>query len=309
MKKTVFLLGGILLLCVIVYYILTQKERRTFAPVQTENFITLDSAGVESIQFGKFDTRMAFRKVGASWFMVEPDSLRADDEAIGQLLNAARHLEVGEIISSNPNKQSFFQVDSFTGTTISFFTKTGLQASLVVGKMSKDLMHTYMRKVGSDEVYLGSSFFGQIAQRSVEEWKDRSIFVFDPHKIQELEFQSPKERFKLIRTDSLWDLSLYPYRETVRANEARVNDYLQTLSGMKGDEMAKRAEIAQLDFDKPEMELKVTLVDGREVKLFVARTYPGTDRFFARTDQAPNVFVLYEYTFKRLSKKPEDFQS
>ena len=309
MKKSVFILGGIFLLFVIVYFLLIQKEKKTFAPVKAESFLTLDSARVDKIQFRKFDTKMVFQKIDENWFMTEPDSFRADEDAIGQLLNAANHLEVGEMISSNPEKQSFFQVDNFTGTTISFFTKTGLQASLVVGKTSKDPLHTYLRKASSNEVYLGSGLFSSIAQRNVEEWKDRSIFAFDTKQIQTLEFSSKDGKFKLTRSDSLWNLSLYPYRETTKAKEAAANDYLLTLSNIKGDEMAKRAEIARLDFGKPEFELTVVLVDGRKVRLFVTTAYAGGDRYYAKTDAAVNVFVLYEYTFKRLNKKPSDFQS
>jgi hypothetical protein len=309
MKKPVLILLGILLLFLIVYFFLIQKERKTFAPVNAKSFLTLDSAGVDKIEFSKFDTKMVLQKFGENWFMVEPDSFRADDKTIGQLLSAVSHLEVGEMISSNPQKQSFFQVDNFTGTTISFFTPTGLQASLVVGKTSGDFLHTYLRKANSDQVYLGSGILSSIIQKNTEEWKDRSIFAFDPGRIKELEFGDKDERFRLIKSDSLWNLSLSPYRESTKANQAAVNDYLLTLSNIKGDAMAKRPEVAQLDFGKPEFELTVTLSDGRTVKLLVAQIYSGADRYYAKTDQAANVFVLYEYTFKRLNKKPADFQS
>ena len=309
MKKTVLILGGIFLLFVIVYLLLVQKERRTFAPSRVESFLTLDSARVDKIQFSKFDTQMVFRKIGEDWFMIEPDSFRADDKAVGQLLNAAGNLEVGEIISSNPKKQTFFQVDSFTGTIISFYAQDRLQASLVLGKTSKDFMHTYLRKANSSEVYLGSGLLNSILQRNTDEWKDRSIFAFNPQQIRELEFKNGNGIFKLIRSDSLWDLSLSPYRENVKAKEAAVDDYLVTLANIKGDEMAKRAEIDQLDFGKPEFELNVTLSDGRGVKLFVTKISSGADRWYAKTDQATNVFVLYDYTFKRLNKKPVDFES
>jgi hypothetical protein len=309
MKKSLLVLAGILLLSVMVYFFLIQKERKTFAPVSLESFLTLDSAGVDSIQFSKFGTRMVFRKMGEDWYMIEPDSFRADDKAIGQLLNATSHLEVGEMISSNPEKQTFFQVDSFTGTTISFFTPSGLQASLVLGKTSKDFMHTYLRKANSDQVYLGSGLLSGITQRNVEEWKDRSIFAFDPQKIRELDFDGPDGNFKLIRSDSIWNLSRSPFKENSRAKAEAVNDYLFTLANIQGDEMAKRAEIDRLDFSQPEFELTLVLADGQTVRLLAAGTDAGAARHYVKTDAANNVFVLYDYTFKRLIRKPEDFQS
>ncbi len=86
-----------------------------------------------------------------------------------------------------------------------------------------------------------------------------------------------------------------------------VNDYLFTLSSIKGDEWASKPEIEQLDFTKSEFTITITFSDGHREKLFVVQLQPGGDRYYAKTDQASNVLVLYEYTFKRLAKKPDDF--
>ena len=298
---------GILLFCTLVYLLLLQKENKTFAPGSVKNFLALDSARVDQIGFRKFDTRMSFQKVGQGWFMTEPDSFRADKDELGQLLSMASHLEVGEVISSNPEKQGYFMVDDYTGTTISFFLGKSELTSLVVGKTSKDLLHTYLRKTNSNDVFLAPGLLASMTERGVKEWKDRSIFDLDPKNIKELEFNQKSGNFKLTRSDTLWVMNLMPDGKLTTPDNRLVNDYLFTLSSIKGDEWAGQPEIEQLDFTKSEYTITITFLDGYRESLFIVQLQPGGSRYYAKTDQGSNILILYEYTFKRIAKQPDDF--
>ena len=307
MKKPIYLLLGILLLFVIIYFLLIQKERKTFAPVKVENFLQLDSTQVDRIEFGKFDTKLVFQKINQRWQVVEPDSYRADNDAIGKLVSAASHLEVGEIISSNKQKQLLFQVDTLMGTRLGFFARGNQLASVVVGKMSSDRLHVYLRKTDSDDVYLTKGYFTGIPDRKLEDWRDRGIFTFDPKQIKEIELSQDKEKFKLTKEDTLWQLSLYPYQKSSQADGQAVENYVKTLANMTTDGFARKPEIEEMDFEKPQLELKLTFLDGHEEKLFAALKHKEDNRYFVKTNQDKSVFVLYEHNFKRLVKKFEDF--
>lgn len=307
MKRTILILLGILLFCILIYFLLLQREHKTFAPSTVENFLALDSARVDQIGFKKFDTRMSFQKVGQGWFMTEPGSFRADKDELGQLLSIASHLEVGEVISSNPEKQGYFMVDDFTGTTISFFSGKDELTSLVVGKLSKDLLHTYLRKTNSYDVFLASGLLARMTERGVAEWKDRGIFDIEPDRVKEIEFNQKSGNFKLTRSDTLWGMKLLPDGKSTTPDHRLVNDYLFALSSIKGDEWASKPEIEQLDFTKPEFSIAITFLDGHRENLFIVQLQTGSDRYYAKTDQGSNVLMLYEYTFKRIAKTPDDF--
>ena len=307
MKKPIYYLLGILLIFVIVYFLLIQKEKKTFAPGKVENFLQLDSTSVNQIAFKKFDTKLIFQKVNQAWYMIEPESCRVDNQAVGQLLSAASHLEVGEVISSNREKQSLFMVDDFTGTRLDFFAGERQLASLVLGTMSPDFLQAYLRKANSDDVYLAKGFFTRLAERKVDQWKNRTLFTFNPKQIKEIELSQSKERFKLIRQDTTWQLSWYPYQESSPADAKMVEDYIQSLASMKADEFAKKTDIEGIDFNKTEFLLTLTFLDGHEEKLLATRKMEDESRYFVTVDQDKSVYALFEYTFKRLEKKPEDF--
>ncbi len=309
MKKPVYLLFGILVIFVIIYFLLVQKERKTFSPGRVENFLQLDSADVERIEFRKFESKLVLHKENQRWYMVEPDSHRADNNAVGRLLSAASRLEVGEIISSNPEKRFWFQVDSLTGTGLDFFSGESRLASLVMGKISDDRMHGYIRKTGSDDVYLAEVGFVRMAQRSVNEWRDRRIFTFESDQVKEIEFAHDKEKFKLFREDTLWRLSRYPYEQTIAADAGAAETYVQTLANIRADDFPFKSQIQGLPLEAGQPIIKLTFRDDREEKLFAVPSMTQEEkRFFVKTDQDRSVFTLLEYNYKRLTKSLEDFQ-
>ncbi len=308
MKKPIHVLVGLLVVFVVAYFLLMHKEKKAFSPGRTENFLALDSAAVDRIEFRKFESRLVLRKENDMWYMVEPDSHRADNSAVGRLLSLAGRLEVGEIISSNPEKQFWFQVDSLTGTGLDFFAGKDRLASLVMGKMSEDRINGYLRKANSDQVHLADVGFIGMAQRSVNEWRDRRIFTFDAGQIKEIESDYEGNRTKLVRGDSLWQLSRHPYRETSQVDAEAVERYVRTLADMRADDFSFRTQFQGIEFEKSPPIVKVTLQDGRETKLFAVPIPGGENKHLVKTDQDQSVFTLYEYNFKQLPIKPEDLQ-
>jgi hypothetical protein len=308
MKNPIKILVALLVVFAVVYFLLVHKEKKTFSPGRTENFLALDSAAVDRIEFSKFESKLVLRKVNDMWYMVEPDSHRADNNAVGRLLSLAGRLEVGEIISSNPQKQFWFQVDSLTGTGLDFFSGQEQLASLVIGKTSEDRMNGYLRKSNSDRVYLADVGFIGMAQRSVNEWRDRRIFTFDAQQIKEIESNYEGNRARLVRGDSLWQLSLYPYQETSQADAEAAERYVRTLADLRADDFPFKTQYQGIDFEKGQPVVKVTLGDDREIRLFAVPFTGGENKYLVKTDQDQSVFTLYEYNFKQLTIRPEDLQ-
>ena len=308
MKKPLYVLLGLLAIFVIVYFLLIQKEKKTFRQEKVENFLQLDSAAVNRFEFNLFDTKLAFEKTGQQWYMRRPDSCRADNRAVEQMLSMASHLEVGEIISSNPEKQFVFQVDTVVGNRLDFFDGENLLASMVIGKMQEDLLHAYLRKTDSDDVYLAKGLFSRIANRRLDLWKDRSLLVLDPKQASEIEISQDEKTFRLTREDTLWLVSAHPYQESFPADRGAVDEYLGTLADMKTDEFVKAFQSAGISFNKPQLELTLTFSEGQQEKLLAVDESGDGSRYFVKTDQDRNVFILYEFNFKRIAKTFQDFQ-
>ena len=307
MKKPLYLLLGLLAIFVIVYVLLIQKEKKTFRQEKVENFLQLDSAAVNRFEFNLFDTKLAFVKLDQQWYMTRPDSCRADNRAIEQMLSMATHLEVGEIISSNPEKQFVFQVDTVMGNRLDFFDGENLLASMVIGKMQEDRLHAYLRKTDSDDVYLARGLFSHIANRRLDLWKDRSLFVLDPKQASQIELGQDKKKFRLTKQDTLWLVSAHPYQESLPADVGAVDEYIETLANMKIDDFLRASHARGIRFDRPQLELMLTLSDGEQEKVAAIAQGGEESRYYVKTDLDKNVFILYEFNFKRIAKTFEDF--
>ena len=308
MKKPLYLLLGLLAISVIVYFLLIQKEKKTFRQEKVQNFLQLDSAAVNRFEFNLFDTKLAFEKVAQQWHMTRPDSCRADNRAIEQMLSMASHLEVGEIISSNPEKQFVFQVDTVMGNRLDFFDGENLLASMVIGKMQEDRLHAYLRKTDSDDVYLAKGLFSSIANRRLDLWKDRSLFVLDPKQASQIELSRDQKKFRLTREDTLWLVSAHPYQESLPADGGVVEEYLGTLVDMKADDFVRAFQSGGISFDRPQFELKLTVADGEQERVVAVAQGGEESGYYVKTDRDRNVFILYEFNFKRIAKTFQDFQ-
>jgi hypothetical protein len=307
MKKPLYILLGLLAIFVIVYFLLIQKEKKTFRQEKVENFLQLDSAAVNRFEFNLFDTKLAFEKVGQQWYMNRPDSCRADNRAVEQMLSMATHLEVGEIISSNPEKQFVFQVDTVMGNRLDFFDGENLLASMVIGKMQEDRLHAYLRKTGSDDVYLAKGLFSSIANRRLDLWKDRSLFVLDPRQASRIELGQDQKRFRLTKEDTLWLVSAHPYQESLPADVGAVDDYIETLANMKVDDFVRASQSGGISFDRPQLELVLTFADDEQERVVAVAQGGEESRYHVKTDRDKNVFILYEFNFKRIATTFEDF--
>ena len=250
---------------------------------------------------------LAFEKVDQQWYMTRPDSCRADNRAIEQMLSMATHLEVGEIISSNPEKQFVFQVDTVMGNRLDFFDGENLLASMVIGKMQEDRLHAYLRKTDSDDVYLARGLFSHIANRRLDLWKDRSLFVLDPKQASKIELGQDQKEFRLIKEDTLWLVSPQPYQESLPADVGAVDEYIETLANMKIDDFIRASQAGGISFDRPHLELKLTLPDGQQETVVAVAQAGEESRYYVKTDRDRNVFILYEFNFKRIAKSFEDF--
>ena len=146
-----------------------------------------------------------------------------------------------------------------------------------------------------------------MAQRSINQWRDTRIFTFDADQIKDIQWNRARDGFRLMRTDSLWELSRYPYDEVTAADTQAAKAYTRTLANMRADNFPFKTQLGGVNLQAGEPLLVITLQDGGQVRLFAAESPGEENRFWVTTDKDKNVFTLYEYNFNMLNKTPEDF--
>ena len=230
MKRSTLLLAGILVVLILIAFLLLQKPGEQSSSASTGEFLArVDSLAVDKIHLQSPTFNVVLEKQGVEWYLRNPLSFRADQSNVAQLLHQAKSLEVKNVVSGNPEKQSLFQVDS-TGTQVTLFEGENETASFILGKTGPTFSETYARRKGSNEVVLVSNIMNYAFTRSIKEWRDRSIVSIPKETIKQLTYQFGDTTFTMEFRDSLWFVGDDPAQGSV------VERVLSSLTGFQGDD-------------------------------------------------------------------------
>ena len=230
MKRSTLLLAGILVVLILIAFLLLQKPGEQSSSASTGEFLArVDSLAVDKIHLQSPTFNVVLEKQGVEWYLRNPLSFRADQSNVAQLLHQAKSLEVKNVVSGNPEKQSLFQVDS-TGTQVTLFEGENETASFILGKTGPTFSETYARRKGSNEVVLVSNIMNYAFTRSIKEWRDRAIVSIPKETIKQLTYQFGDTTFTMEFRDSLWFVGDDPAQGSV------VERVLSSLTGFQGDD-------------------------------------------------------------------------
>ena len=291
MNRNLYRLIGILLaLGVIAYILLRQPGEQSVNPAESERILALDSAAVDRIEIASpGSSLLTLVKRGAEWFIDKPISYKANASHAASLLSQASTLTATALVSDKPDKQQLFEVDS-TGTTVSFHWGSS-QAALVVGKQGPSYSEVYARPSGSDNVYLVDGALSSSVKRPLKEWRDKSIVTMPMESIRKVDFAYGDTTFSLMWRDSVWSVDAQP------ANDAAVNSFLRSLSGLETDEF----------IDTPPASLRpVASIAFQGLRLSVSQT-KGSENYVIRTSASPQYFELRGWNANQILKRRKDF--
>ncbi|MGA9406450.1 MAG: hypothetical protein WBW71_04880, partial [Bacteroidota bacterium] len=118
MKKNIYVLLGIFaVLIVVALWLMNRPGEQDISTGNARLLVTFDSAAVDKIEIKSPINSVTLEKNGAEWFLSERVAYRANQSSVTSMVHQSKNLAVKEIVSSNPEKRSIFQVDS-TGTLV-----------------------------------------------------------------------------------------------------------------------------------------------------------------------------------------------
>src|SRR5271169_2076290 len=143
-RSTIILITVLLVLGGITYFLIpSDKEREaSYKPEQVS--FSIDSASVVKIELHRPSKSITIENVGGKWTITSPLHYPADPAFVMQLIGGVVHFKPGSLISSNPEKQGIFQVDS-SGTRLTLTDRSGKSVTLIIGKMGPSYSEVYFR--------------------------------------------------------------------------------------------------------------------------------------------------------------------
>ena len=291
-RSTTFLLGLLLILGVIVFFLLPREGERESSYKQGEIHFSIDSSTVVKIEIQRQGKPVVLENVGGKWTITAPLLYPADQNAVQQLLSGLSKFKAGSLISSNPEKQRLFQVDS-SGTKVSTTDRAGKMSGFIIGKMGPSFSEVYFRLPDSKDVYLGQGIDSWTFNKEVKDWRDKSVLSTPSEVMSGLTYTVGSKQYTFHKDSTGW-------RSGEKAlDAATMNPALNTLANFKADDFVDTAiQIAS----KP-MNLHISGAD--DIALSFYPTLPDSARYYVRKGNSNQLFVISKWTAQQLFKPIE----
>jgi hypothetical protein len=232
---------------------------------------------------------IVLEKEGDVWYVTSPFRFRAAEYMVTRAVGTGRSLSIGRPVSTNPQKQHLFQVDS-AGTLVRFSVKGEERAAIRFGKATTSFTDTYVRLEGSNEVYLARGAHTSSYDRKPEDWKDKGIFRTAQENITGVRFTYGDTTFTLSRNDTIWQV------DSDRIGEP--TSFLAALSKFEAGGFVDTAIAAP-----PPLTATIE-VNGITMRFYFDK---DNDRYYVQTSESSQWYTVPLWKAKQLLKQKADF--
>ncbi|MCP4704603.1 MAG: DUF4340 domain-containing protein [candidate division Zixibacteria bacterium] len=298
----------ILVAAVIIWLIQSNYEEKRISGTTIENFLELDAADINRIIIVSQGDTLKFFNEDPIWLMEnDPTPKRADMMVMNNVIGAAISLTVGNVISDNPEQQNLFSVDSSGGVLVGLYNNDELLNSVIIGKLTSDNAHTYIRIPGSDEVYTSAKVLTYTFNRERNQWLDKTIFVMRPELIQSVELKQQYSSTKLISSEDGWYVSKSPYTDQIQADSTKVLGFLRRLCFLRGNDFANVSDKGNINFEKPSLIIDIEIPEGTQRIEFSEIIDKDLGRYYCRRYDQQDTLVISMPIFTDINKDFDGF--
>jgi len=293
MNRSSFVLVSLLVgLGIVTYFLLPSKNEHETSYEPQDLSLRLDSASVVKIAIQQKGKSVTIENIGGKWLITWPIRYAADATAIKQLLSGLSKFKVGSLISSNPEKQNIFQVDS-TGTKLIVTDRAGKTVGLVIGKMGPSYSEVYFRLPDSKDVYLGEGIDTWAINKDVKEWRDKTIISTPSEAMRGLSYTVAGKQYQFERDSSGWKSKEKP------VEASSITPALNQLANLHADDFID----SLMKIETQPIVLEVHGAEDVTLNLFPSK--PDSSKYYVQLSSSPQLFVISKWTAQQLFKPVE----
>jgi len=292
MRRNILTMGVILAALAVATLFVLQRPGETSSTGSSGKYLVdYDSATVDKIEIHTSTGDVTLAKDAGTWSLVMPLRYPADQGEATMMVGKGRQIELTSLISTNPEKQKLFQVDS-TGTLVKVYEKGTERASFRVGKPGSSYMETYVRKEGSDDVYLASGILSATFGRQVKDLRDKTIFKIEEERIRSVKVAFGDTVYTLSFQDSSWRIG----KDSVQ--QSTVRGFLGLVAKIQADDF-----IDSTITDLPHLTC-VLEIEGTQIRFHFSK---AGNKYFVQTSRSPQWFEVQNWRATQILKHKKDF--
>ncbi|HTK81291.1 MAG TPA: DUF4340 domain-containing protein [Bacteroidota bacterium] len=286
-RSTVLLIVLLLVIGAIVWFLIPSDKEREISDSSPDVAIHIDSASVVKLEIQHAPKLILLENIGGKWTITAPARYQADPVSVTRLIGGLSRFKIGSLISSNPEKQHLFQVDT-GGTHIIVTERSGKSTSLVIGKMGPSFSEVYFRVPTSKDVYLGEGVDSWSVNKDLKEWRDKTIFAQPAEAIRSLTLNVKGKEYDFHKDSTSWKSG----DRTVETSE--INPLLTTLANLRADDFVDTAM-------KFQAQPATIGVQGAEnISLTLYPVLPDSSKYIVQTSTSAQLYSIGKFTAQQL---------
>jgi len=338
-NNKLILLATILIVAVAVLVLKNKLSSRAPAESELKLFPTVTEKNISAITIREGTARISLRKQGEVWVVSKPEAgskepaaapaaplsplmddsgttaasqgteYPVDSAAITSALEKIVSLEKTTLISEKPEKQTIFEVDTTKGIQVELFGAASKSVgTVIIGKTGPDYNSNYVRKIGSDSVFMAQGGIRYAFFTDLNRWRDKSIVKFDKATAQGLTLaRNDGSMITIAHADSgnPWEI-LAPIKNPAKTDV--VESILDKLSNLLAtDFQDEPLPDSAMGFDKPEIGVTVSFKNGSSRNIIFGKKNKD-NKYWVKVEGKEQIFLVSEYVFNQVNKKLDDLK-
>jgi len=247
------------------------------------------------------------KKVGATWELTAPVQYQADDGTVSSLLYSleSAQRDQKDITKSRADYAGFGLEPARTELIVRH--EKGKQDTLYFGDGNVTTTMVYARVNSDPEVVLTSNGLSNNAKKSLLDWRNKDLLVFDNNAANRLLLATPKNRFELKKENGKWQM-LTPIKAS--ADESKISSLLSRVRyGRINEFTAEQMNDAKnYGLDKPSYEFTVFFGANDAQKALSFGKKEGAN-YYAHDPARPQVFKVDTSLVKDLNVSLMDLRN
>lgn len=295
MKKRLLLLSALLVLLGL-YLGLKNSEELNRRPTSQKAFREFSADRVSKIEITNKGKKTILERQGENFLVTSNGSFAADKNAIADIINNIKNLNLDELVSTNVNNHDVFEVNE-KGINL----KTGgHEVEFWIGRMGPDFQSTYVRRGREALTYLTRKNIASVFSKS--DYRDLTILKIETNEVTSLTLDYGIQKIKLEKEGGKW-------LNTVNKKELKeevVDSVLRKLADLKGTDVFKEESAREAVFSSPYLKLTIKSQD-KETELTVGNKNEE-GHYFTKTNLNKNVYLLPSYAAESLPREAEKME-
>jgi hypothetical protein len=239
---------------------------------------------------------IVLQRTGGEW-QVTADrgaSYAANSSAVQALLEALTELKTNSMVSRKPARHALYEVSPETGLYVEALDREKRTlAEVLIGKSGPNIFSTYVRTTDSDAVYLVDGILQNTTSKTLNEWRDKSIFSLDPEDVHAYTVHGDCS-LALRKNDTMW--STGPGNTPV--DTGAITKLMHRFAGLSAVDFAK-GTLEEFSLNEPSRTVTAKLGNGTQATLLLGADANAFQQYAKRAD-ADTIYIIEKHLVNML---------